>query len=95
MASFNTRKVGRTSLEFTELGLGSATLAGMNSVDVPDDGARALVSAAPSAWGASTTAVWLALGARESVGGYSGPWGRQPAGLAWKNCRLHFSASGL
>jgi D-threo-aldose 1-dehydrogenase len=46
MASFNTRKVGRTSLEFTELGLGSATLAGMNGVDVSDDGARALVSAA-------------------------------------------------
>lgn len=43
---FKQRKVGRTSLEFTELGLGSATLAGMNGVDVPDNGARALVSAA-------------------------------------------------
>ena len=46
MGSFKKRKVGRTSLDFTELGLGSATLAGMNGVDVSDEGARALVSAA-------------------------------------------------
>ncbi|MGN6486936.1 MAG: aldo/keto reductase [Devosia sp.] len=44
--SFKQRKVGRTDLEFTELGLGSATLAGMNGVDVPDQVARSLVSAA-------------------------------------------------
>ncbi|MGV3491932.1 MAG: aldo/keto reductase [Devosia sp.] len=43
---FKTRKVGRTSLELTELGLGSATLAGMNGTDVPDEAARALASAA-------------------------------------------------
>ncbi len=46
---FKKRKVGRTALEFTELGLGSATLAGMNGTDVPDDDARALVSAARDA----------------------------------------------
>ncbi len=44
--TFNKRKVGRTDLELTELGLGSATLAGMLGTDVPDDQARSLVSAA-------------------------------------------------
>jgi D-threo-aldose 1-dehydrogenase len=44
--SFKKRKVGKTNLEFTELGLGSATLAGMMGIDVPDEEARALVSAA-------------------------------------------------
>lgn len=43
---FKSRKVGRTDLAFTELGFGSATLAGMNGVDVADDTARQLVSAA-------------------------------------------------
>ena len=47
--NFKKRKVGRTDLEFTELGLGSATLAGMFGTDVPDDEARALVSAARDA----------------------------------------------
>ena len=47
--SFKKRKVGRTDLEFTELGLGSATLAGMFGTDVTDDEARALVSAARDA----------------------------------------------
>lgn len=46
---FKKRRVGRTDLEFTELGLGSATLAGMLGTDVPDDTARALVSAARDA----------------------------------------------
>lgn len=44
--SFKTRKVGRTNLEMSELGLGSATLAGMLGTDVPDQQARDLVSAA-------------------------------------------------
>ena len=43
---FKTRKVGKTSLELCELGLGSATLAGMLGTDVPDEQARSLVSAA-------------------------------------------------
>lgn len=43
---FKKRKVGRTNLELSELGLGSATLAGMLGTDVPDDTARALVTAA-------------------------------------------------
>ena len=46
---FKKRRVGRTDLEFTELGLGSATLAGMNGTDVADDAARALVGAARDA----------------------------------------------
>jgi D-threo-aldose 1-dehydrogenase len=44
--TFNTRRVGRTSLEVTELGLGGATLAGMMGNEVPDEQARAMVSAA-------------------------------------------------
>jgi len=47
--TFKKRRVGRTSLEFTELGLGSATLAGMLGTDVTDEAARALVSAARDA----------------------------------------------
>ncbi len=43
---FRKRQVGRTSLELTELGLGSATLAGMLGTDVADDTARGLVTAA-------------------------------------------------
>ncbi len=47
--TFNKRRVGRTSLEFSELGFGTATLAGMLGTDVPDDAARSLVSAARDA----------------------------------------------
>ena len=44
--SFKKRQVGRTSLELTELGLGGATLAGMMGNQVPDEQARATVTAA-------------------------------------------------
>ncbi len=44
--NFNKRKVGRTALELTELGLGGATLSGMLGNEVPDEQARALTSAA-------------------------------------------------
>lgn len=44
--SFKKRKVGRTSLELTELGLGGATLAGMMGNEVSDEQARATVTAA-------------------------------------------------
>jgi D-threo-aldose 1-dehydrogenase len=44
--SFRTRRVGRTALEVTELGFGSATIAGMLGTDVPAEQARATVSAA-------------------------------------------------
>lgn len=46
MTRFKTRHVGRTSLEVTELGFGSATLAGMNGTVVTPDQARATVTAA-------------------------------------------------
>ena len=36
MTSFKTRKVGRTALELTELGFGSATMAGMNGTMAPE-----------------------------------------------------------
>ena len=47
--SFKKRKVGQTDLEFTDLGLGSATLAGMFGTEVTDDEARGLISAARDA----------------------------------------------
>jgi D-threo-aldose 1-dehydrogenase len=46
MAEFKTRQVGKTALKVTELGLGAATLAGMNGTVVPDEQARATVRAA-------------------------------------------------
>jgi D-threo-aldose 1-dehydrogenase len=46
MIDFKKRRVGRTSLEVTEFGFGSATLAGMNGTVVPPDQARATVTAA-------------------------------------------------
>jgi D-threo-aldose 1-dehydrogenase len=45
MTEFKTRQVGRTALKVTELGLGAATLAGMNGVVVTDEQARAIVTA--------------------------------------------------
>lgn len=45
MGQFNTRRVGRTSLEISELGIGSASVAG-NFFDVPDDEARHTITAA-------------------------------------------------
>lgn len=44
--NFNKRRVGRTSLELTELGIGSATIAGMNGTVVLPDQARGTISAA-------------------------------------------------
>jgi D-threo-aldose 1-dehydrogenase len=46
MSSFNKRRVGRTGLEVTELGIGSATIAGMNGTVVPVEQGRATMSAA-------------------------------------------------
>lgn len=45
MASFKTRPVAKTGLQVTELGLGSATMAGI-FLEVPDDQARQTVGAA-------------------------------------------------
>jgi D-threo-aldose 1-dehydrogenase len=45
MAQFEKRRVGRTSLEVTELGIGSATIAGMNGTVVPQQQARDTMSA--------------------------------------------------
>jgi D-threo-aldose 1-dehydrogenase len=46
MPEFNKRRVGRTALELTELGFGSATIAGMNGTVVSAEQARATTSAA-------------------------------------------------
>lgn len=46
MTSFKKRRVGKTSLEVTEFGFGSATLAGMNGTVVSPDQARATVTSA-------------------------------------------------
>lgn len=43
---FSKRRVGRTSLEVTELGIGTATIAGMNGVVVTPDQARGTIAAA-------------------------------------------------
>jgi len=48
MATIRKRRVGRTSLEVTELSLGTASMAAL-FVDVPDDDARATVRAAVEA----------------------------------------------
>ena len=46
MPNFKTRRVSKTSLELTELGFGSATIAGMNGTEVTPEDARGLVSTA-------------------------------------------------
>ncbi|MEO8756491.1 MAG: aldo/keto reductase [Devosia sp.] len=46
MSNFKKRRVGKTSLEVTEFGFGSATLAGMNGTVVSPDQARATVTSA-------------------------------------------------
>jgi D-threo-aldose 1-dehydrogenase len=46
MPHFNKRRVGKTALEVTELGFGSATIAGMNGTKVTEDEGRAIVGAA-------------------------------------------------
>jgi D-threo-aldose 1-dehydrogenase len=46
MPQFNKRRVGKTSLELTELGFGAATIAGMNGTVVTPEDARGVVGAA-------------------------------------------------
>ncbi len=46
MSQFNKRRVGKTALQLTELGFGSATIAGMNGTVVTPEDARSVVSAA-------------------------------------------------
>ena len=46
MVEFKTRRVGKTALEVSELGIGSATLVGAAGTVVPEDQGRATVTAA-------------------------------------------------
>jgi D-threo-aldose 1-dehydrogenase len=46
LVSFKTRQVGRTGLEVSELGIGSATLVGAGGTIVPEDQGRATITAA-------------------------------------------------
>ena len=46
MTTFKTRQVGKTALSISELGIGSATIAGMNGTIVPPGQARDTISAA-------------------------------------------------
>ena len=46
MPNFKMRRVGRTTLELTELGFGSATIAGMNGTFVSPEQSTAIVGAA-------------------------------------------------
>lgn len=67
---FKTRRVGRTTLEVTELGLGGATLAGILGAAVPEDQARATVGAALDAGiGYFDTAPQYGFGKSEHVMG--------------------------
>src|SRR5690242_3320705 len=49
MVAFNKRRVGRTGLEISELGIGSATFGGQLGVIVSDDDSRATIRAAVDA----------------------------------------------
>jgi D-threo-aldose 1-dehydrogenase len=76
---FNKRRVGRTSLELTELGIGSATIAGMNGTIVPPDQARGTISAALDAGvGYFDTAPHYGFGSAEHLVGdalrFRGPY---------------------
>ena len=89
MPRFKTRRVGTTALEVTELGFGSATIAGMNGVNVPPDEARALVGAALDAGiGYFDTAPHYGFGRSEHLTGDALRFRTEPFVLSTKVGRL-------
>ena len=89
MPQFKTRLVGKTALEVTELGFGSATIAGMNGVNVPPDEARALVGAALDAGiGYFDTAPHYGFGRSEHLTGDALRFRTEPFVLSTKVGRL-------
>ena len=89
MTSFKTRKVGRTALELTELGFGSATMAGMNGTVVTPETARATVSQALDAGiGYFDTAPHYGFGSAEHLMGDALRFRPEPFALSTKVGRL-------
>lgn len=89
MTSFNKRKVGRTALELTELGFGSATIAGMNGTVVTPEQGRSTVSAALDAGiGFFDTAPHYGFGSAEHILGDALRFRPEPYALSTKVGRL-------
>jgi D-threo-aldose 1-dehydrogenase len=89
MTQFQSRRVGKTKLEVTELGFGSATIAGMNGVVVPPDQARGTVSAALDAGiGYFDTAPHYGWGRAEHLMGDALRFREEPYALSTKVGRL-------
>lgn len=89
MPQFNTRRVGKTALEVTELGFGSATIAGMNGVMVAPDDARSLIGSALDAGiGYFDTAPHYGFGRSEHLTGDGLRFRTEPFVLSTKVGRL-------
>jgi D-threo-aldose 1-dehydrogenase len=89
MPKFNTRRVGKTALELTELGFGSATIAGMNGTAVSHEQGRAVAAAALDAGiGYFDTAPHYGFGRSEHVLGDALRFRTEPFALSTKVGRL-------
>lgn len=89
MTSFKKRKVGRTALELTELGFGSATIAGMNGTVVTPEQAIATVRGALEAGvGYFDTAPHYGFGSAEHIMGDALRFRTEPFALSTKVGRL-------
>jgi D-threo-aldose 1-dehydrogenase len=89
MPRFKTRRVGKTALELTELGFGSATIAGMNGTVVTPADARGVVGAALDAGiGYFDTAPHYGFGRSEHLTGDALRFRTEPFVLSTKVGRL-------
>lgn len=89
MPQFKKRRVGKTSLEVTELGFGSATIAGMNGTVVTPEGARGVVGASLDAGiGYFDTAPHYGFGRAEHFVGDALRFRAEPFVLSTKAGRL-------
>ena len=89
MPKFNKRRVGKTALELTELGFGSATIAGMNGTVVTPEDARGVVGAALDAGiGYFDTAPHYGFGRSEHMVGDGLRFRSEPYVLSTKVGRL-------
>ncbi|MEO7221713.1 MAG: aldo/keto reductase [Devosia sp.] len=89
MPQFKTRRVGKTALELTELGFGSATIAGMNGTVVTPEDARGVVGAALDAGiGYIDTAPHYGFGRSEHMVGDGLRFRTEPFVLSTKVGRL-------
>ncbi|HVY50468.1 MAG TPA: aldo/keto reductase [Devosia sp.] len=89
MVGFRTRPVAKTGLVVTELGIGSATLAGMNGTEVLQDQGRATVKAALDAGvGYFDTAPHYGFGRAEHLVGDALRFAGRPITLSTKAGRL-------